>query len=238
MSKKGLSDVVTTVLIILLVLAAIAVVWAFLRPALKKGAQSIETESLLASLVIIPNSVVDYTNAKAVAFMVKRETGPGQVVGFDIILEDFDGTRAIFRNYENKSLNEFETASIIILYKGNITSLKKIILAPLVKNPNTGETIEGKAPSNYQVADSQRRLTLCNNIVYPNGEWCCGADINRDRAVTISDFIDFESHFNQNGCESPGWCGNTDLNHDGMVSISDNIDFASHFGQSPCFPPV
>ncbi|HEV8605567.1 MAG TPA: hypothetical protein VGQ99_09390, partial [Tepidisphaeraceae bacterium] len=53
-------------------------------------------------------------------------------------------------------------------------------------------------------------------------------DVNFDRSVSISDFIDLASNFNKsNATWSDG-----DLNGDGSVTISDFIDLASHFNQS------
>ncbi|MBX4196046.1 hypothetical protein KW805_00455 [Candidatus Pacearchaeota archaeon] len=241
MSKRGLSDVVTTVLVILLVLAAIVLVWAFLQPALKKSAQSIETESLISSLIIVRGTVIDYTNAKVTTFMVKRESGPGEVVGFDVVLEGFDGTRKVFRDYETKAMKEFETAVVVIDYSGSINSLKKIILAPLITNPNTGQPITGKTLGNHELTDDERKKTDCNNIPYISGEWCCGADINRDNHVRADDLNIFRAQYNNDGCSAPTWCNNADINRDGTVSISDYIDLAAQYakeqdqGQNP--PP-
>jgi len=53
-------------------------------------------------------------------------------------------------------------------------------------------------------------------------------DLNRDREVTISDFIDLASHFNQ----FPATWSEGDLNYDNAVTISDFIDLASNFNQS------
>jgi hypothetical protein len=52
-------------------------------------------------------------------------------------------------------------------------------------------------------------------------------DLNLDGTVTISDFIDLASHFNNTG----GW-QEGDLNFDGTVTISDFIDLASNFNTS------
>jgi hypothetical protein len=52
-------------------------------------------------------------------------------------------------------------------------------------------------------------------------------DLNLDGTVSISDFIDLASNFNQPG----GW-RQGDLNYDGLVTIGDFIDLASNFGQN------
>jgi len=52
-------------------------------------------------------------------------------------------------------------------------------------------------------------------------------DLNLDKTVSISDFIDLSANFNQAG----GW-RQGDGNYDRNVTISDFIDLASNFGQS------
>src|SRR5205085_751716 len=53
----------------------------------------------------------------------------------------------------------------------------------------------------------------------------------RDRTVSISDFIDLASHFNQPATK---W-SEGDLNYDGQVTISDFIDLAANFNKA--LPP-
>jgi hypothetical protein len=65
------------------------------------------------------------------------------------------------------------------------------------------------------------------NFFFLNG------DLNRDRQVTISDFIDLSANFNKtNAIWTDG-----DLNYDGSVTISDFIDLAARFGASLGTPP-
>ena len=53
-NKKGLSDVVTTVLIILLVLAAVAAVWAFINNLISQGGSAVEAQGQCIGLKIEP----------------------------------------------------------------------------------------------------------------------------------------------------------------------------------------
>ncbi len=50
MNKRGLSDVVTTVLIILLVLAAVAIIWAFIRPAITRSVSQVTGDCITLNL--------------------------------------------------------------------------------------------------------------------------------------------------------------------------------------------
>ena len=55
-NKKGLSDVITAVLIILLVLAAIVIIWSFVKPAIETSGGSIEPKSKCVSTTVEPVS--------------------------------------------------------------------------------------------------------------------------------------------------------------------------------------
>jgi murein DD-endopeptidase MepM/ murein hydrolase activator NlpD len=57
-------------------------------------------------------------------------------------------------------------------------------------------------------------------------------DLNLDKTVSISDFIDLSSNFNASG----GW-REGDLNFDGQITISDFIDLSANFNTSLPTPP-
>jgi hypothetical protein len=94
-------------------------------------------------------------------------------------------------------------------------------------------------PINGILADGNYRATLnssgvTNTLDMPitaneevNFFWLNG-DLNRDRSVSISDFLDLASHF---GTAATKW-SDGDLNYDGIVSISDFLDLASNFGKT------
>src|SRR3989344_2810330 len=50
MNRKGLSDVVTTVLIILLVIAAIAIIWGFIGPTLNNAGVNVRIQALCSTI--------------------------------------------------------------------------------------------------------------------------------------------------------------------------------------------
>lgn len=73
MNKRGLSDVITTVLIILLVLAAVAIIWAFLQPAIKRSISQVTGECLTLNLKPVSCT---YNSATNVPFVkVTRDAG-------------------------------------------------------------------------------------------------------------------------------------------------------------------
>jgi len=62
-SKRGLSDVVTTVLIVLIALAAVAIVWGFIQPSLRSDASQITSGCI--TLELIPQSCSYVSNGEA-----------------------------------------------------------------------------------------------------------------------------------------------------------------------------
>lgn len=60
-NRKGLSDVITTVLIILLTLAAIILIWTFIRPVISNAGQSVNVQGVCLQLQIEPTSCLANT---------------------------------------------------------------------------------------------------------------------------------------------------------------------------------
>lgn len=116
LSKKGLSDIVTSVLIILLVLVAIGIIWAFLRPAINQGAGQLEgiTEVYGVTLTIEPNSATINSGAQTVSVTVRRNEVAAPLAGMNIILEDASGTTRISRN--ETIMGPLESRQIIAHY--------------------------------------------------------------------------------------------------------------------------
>lgn len=76
-NRKGLSDVITTVLIILLVLAAVILIWAFIRRPLEQGGQQIEIQGACLRLgdAIVPTACVIDTSDNVAKITVRRTGG-------------------------------------------------------------------------------------------------------------------------------------------------------------------
>jgi len=125
MNKRGISQVVTTVLLILVVLAAVSIIWAFVRPAIEKTAGGISISSITIDLEIVRESVFDNTNTSIISFDVKRKSGEGKVVGLKVILEDTNGEEKLFDF--PLVINQLETKGVSIDYStstlGNIAKI-------------------------------------------------------------------------------------------------------------------
>ncbi len=90
-SKKAVSGVVTTVLLILIVLAAIGILWAVISNFLKQGTQGIEGAADCFSLQL---SIESATNATATVpgatIRVKRLAGEGNITAIKFLVDGID----------------------------------------------------------------------------------------------------------------------------------------------------
>jgi len=101
MDKKGLNEIITTVLIILLILIAIAILWFFLRPFITKNSESIEQTGTCLTLNIEPIKC-EYTvgdgKQKHIFVTLQRDGGEGVISAFDMIFTTADGQYKTFNN--------------------------------------------------------------------------------------------------------------------------------------------
>jgi len=86
-NKKGLSDVVTTLIIILLVIVAIGIVWIVVRGVIESGTEEIDYGSKCLQ-VSIQTTAVDCTAGTTCLATIKRNAGG----------EPIDGIKFIFSN--------------------------------------------------------------------------------------------------------------------------------------------
>jgi len=112
MKKRGVSEVVTSVLLVLLVLAAIAIITPFLLNFLQKGASSINADCL--SLDIQPIScVIGEGNMTEVAY--KWASGEATLSGVQLILDKDDGSSKVAAG---DLLNKLETKIMSVDFEG------------------------------------------------------------------------------------------------------------------------
>ncbi|MBS3081814.1 hypothetical protein J4416_02665 [Candidatus Pacearchaeota archaeon] len=113
-NKKGVSEVVANVLIVLLVIVGIAVIWSVVKPTIDKGAKGINSDCF--TLQIEPVSCVKDGNAYKVN--IKRNPGAGVFDAVELVFEDADGGSDRFSPkganvVTSASLGELETKIIL-----------------------------------------------------------------------------------------------------------------------------
>lgn len=108
-NKKGVSEVVANVLIILLVIVGVAVIWQVVKPTLDKGASSIKaTDCLDLSLEAVSCNLNPVTGK----VIVQRGAGPGTLTDLKLIFENAVGVRYIStQSLVAGALDELESVS-------------------------------------------------------------------------------------------------------------------------------
>ena len=94
LKKKGISGIVVSILIVLLAIAAIVLMWGFVKPILNNVGNLEVGINSLNPVLSVPQSGLVYEkqdNANFFVVMVKREAGSGDIQGVRIVLTDSNG---------------------------------------------------------------------------------------------------------------------------------------------------
>jgi hypothetical protein len=136
MEKRGLSAIVATLIIILLVLVAVGIVWVVIRDVIGKGTEEIELGKFTFDLRI-KSAYIDDSEVKV---GVKRYAGGDELVGVRFVF--FNGTRTISADRKTpleeleEELFSFDSSEV-----GNINALQRVSIAPIYKSSSGKETI-------------------------------------------------------------------------------------------------
>jgi len=114
MKKRGLSGVISMVLILVVALAGTAILWGFIGSNLEKSRENVDAQFKLSGvrMSIVKDSVV-VASGGDVSFLVRRNPGE-EVSGFLVVLYDSIGNSVSIDKYKNVVLGEFETLNILI----------------------------------------------------------------------------------------------------------------------------
>ena len=143
---KGISEVITTLIIILLSLVAIGIVWVIISNILQSSSEEIEIGQFTINLDIksvkIQNSDVNVT--------VKRNKGVGNFTGLNFIFSDGKNSETI---RQNETLKELNTKTFTFtLTELNATRLKAVSIAPIFKL-ESGKEKQGNIANNFEVSN-------------------------------------------------------------------------------------
>ena len=106
-NKKGLSDVIATVLIVLLALAAIAIVWSFVSPALRNTGASIGASQKCLEADVKPTACSVTSDTVTLQYL------KGDVVNVVSILSRTDGSTAVNQTDKGELLST-KTISVAV----------------------------------------------------------------------------------------------------------------------------
>jgi hypothetical protein len=140
MNKRGLSEVITTVLIILLVLGAIVIIWTVVKPMIQKSSEQISSDLFTISLSLKKDTVINNPILSQVKFTLQRGAGPANLKGINVVIKDNNGNTKTVRKDFPEGFNELDSRAITINYKGtNLTSPKEVSIAPIILNKDNKE---------------------------------------------------------------------------------------------------
>ncbi len=128
-NHKGLSAVVTTLIIILLALVAIGILWVVVRNIISEGAEEISFERFYFDLSI-KNAYIDGQDVKV---GVRRSPGGGDMTGVKFIFYDGANSFIIDKKISLKELEErtftFDSTEI-----ADVSSLETVSVAPIYES--------------------------------------------------------------------------------------------------------
>ena len=172
MKKRGLSAVVTTLIIILLTIVAIGIVWVVVKNILNKGSEQITLTSLTLDLEIVKATVDDMgtpgdTSDDYLNITVNRNPGEGDLVGINFVISDGDNSVVVRRNTNLAQLGwetfTFDTSKLAV---GVITSIS---IAPIFES-SSGKDVIGEVVDTSTSSDGSLGSGDPNYVGPPGGD--------------------------------------------------------------------
>jgi len=125
--KRGMSAVVTTLIIILLAIVAIGIVWVVVKNVLDKGRDEISLSGLTLDLQI-KKVLVEEGN---LSIGVERGDGEGELIGINFIISDEDNSVVLERT---TNMKEFEMRTFtFVLSELAVNEITSIEIAPIIE---------------------------------------------------------------------------------------------------------
>jgi len=179
MRKRGLSQVVTTLLFVLLALGAVLLVWNLVRGIIGGAESEIDITQFSLNLEIAGGNVYVDAPQEKVSLVVKRNAGAGKISGVNVILEDDTGQSSVFR--EDGSIEELGSKKIDIDYSGSgLGKIVKVSIAPILDRD--GEEAVGSVSAEFDVPAGRIGSALIfdgndyvdvphsNDLIFNNGD--------------------------------------------------------------------
>ncbi len=235
MNKRGLSNVITTVLIILLVLAAVIIIWVFLRPVLFNVGGQVESGLLTSNFEIKKDAVYLNETKKEVNLTIKRNPGvANNVTSVLIILEDTQKNQKTFRFNYTAEIKELETKKISVDYSlSGLNALAKIHVTPIVLNKD-GRELKAPIKDSYIIRGTEPSAQtgnggnqVCGNNIIEIGEICDG----NSQSCTINGYSGTQQCNSQ--CSGFGSCISSQSCGDGVINGDEQCD-GNDFGGVSC----
>lgn len=141
-NKRGLSGVIVTLILILLVLVAVGVVWVVVQNILESGTERISLSQLTISMDVDSVNVEDNGDVKVT---VRRNAGEGELTGVNLIVSDGQNEEVVERT---GSIDELEARTYTITQSelGSVKLVNSVSISPIL-NINDQERISNPIDS-------------------------------------------------------------------------------------------
>jgi hypothetical protein len=131
MNKRGLSTVITTLIIVLLVLIAVGIVWVVIRNIIEQGTEDIDLGKFTINLQVKQVSV----NPANIGVTVKRNPGKGELTGIKFLVSDGVQTQEF---EETTTMGELVEQTFTLNYAGLV---KEVSIAPILETDSGNEIL-------------------------------------------------------------------------------------------------
>ncbi len=144
-NKKGLSDVVTSVLLILLVLAGIAIMWFAVRNFIGGATGQLDSSVLTTSVSVVSGSVQLQTlnGVTSLVFKAKRDSGDIPITSLNVLVEDINKkTIKTVISVPGGQFNQYETQDILVREGlGGLAQISAVSVVPVLRKSDGGEIV-------------------------------------------------------------------------------------------------
>jgi len=178
MEKKGLSNIIASVLIVLLVLVGIGIVWAVVQSTLTQTTESVETTKVQIELSKSRLSITKASeDAEGSVNIAVSNRGGNDIDGFLIKIYSNEGEEDLLYDYNVTSLSVYETKLVAIDPQDyGFDKIVKVEVYP-VSVTSEGEVVFPSEPtSERSVSSDSEQGPVCGNGVVESGEECDDGD--------------------------------------------------------------
>jgi hypothetical protein len=137
--KRGISDIITTVLIILLAIAAVVLIWGFIKRPIEQGGQQIQASGDCFALKLKPTgcTIVQNGSSKNVSATIQWAEGNVNLKAIKFVVTDAKGATKV-EDIDATGLKILETKSATINL-GSLDNSSLTLSAVGVIQPKNGE---------------------------------------------------------------------------------------------------
>ncbi len=124
MKKRGISQVVTTLLFVLIALGAVLLVWNLVRGIITQSSEDINVQEVTTNLEVVQNSLILNGDGTG-SVVIKRGAGSGELTGVSLVISDGVESKTIQKDVV---IGELESKKVDFEYNGIV---KEISVAPV-----------------------------------------------------------------------------------------------------------